>query len=295
MSIKTSSQEQKSKAQRHGQACDARAAEAPGYAAELAAFHRTFRAELAAVITSLPIAPAMRVLDVGCGDGFYMTLFAERLAPASELCGLDSSAYFLKVARETMANTPHRCKVRFIDADISDGEPAGANFDLIWCAQSLYSLPEPADALRKMAAMLRPGGMVAVLENDSLHELLLPWPAELELELRAAEMAALQAESHHPHKFYIGRRLPQVMAEAGLKPLGFQTRAVDRMAPFDDDLQLFLAAHLEKLMQRIDAFITPVLRHKLAKYTLPGGQFYLPKAANATLTWVNTLAWAIRE
>ena len=71
----------------------------------------------------------------------------------------------------------------FARADLRHLPIPDDSFDLVWCAQSLYSLPDPVDALRRMARAARPGGIVAVFENDEFHHVLLPWPVEVELAL----------------------------------------------------------------------------------------------------------------
>ncbi len=57
----------------------------PEYAAELSAFHQAFAPELREAIATFAIAPQMRVLDVCCGDGFYLELLGERLS-SGETC-----------------------------------------------------------------------------------------------------------------------------------------------------------------------------------------------------------------
>ena len=77
--------------------------------------------------------------------------------------------------------TPDR--VRFVQGDFRRLPSDDDRFDLVWCAQSLYSLPDPLEALQKMRQKTKPGGFVAVIENDEFHHVLLPWPIEIELAL----------------------------------------------------------------------------------------------------------------
>jgi SAM-dependent methyltransferase len=60
-------------------------------------------------------------------------------------------------------------------------------FDLVWCAQSLCSLPDPFESVRMLRRVVRPGGTLAVLENDTPHHVLLPWSVEGELAVQEAE------------------------------------------------------------------------------------------------------------
>jgi SAM-dependent methyltransferase len=72
------------------------------------------------------------------------------------------------------------------------------SFDAVWCAQSPFSLREPVDAVTRMARAVKPGGLVAVLEDDTLHQVLLPWPVDVELAVRKAEWESFREEADHP-------------------------------------------------------------------------------------------------
>jgi SAM-dependent methyltransferase len=256
----------------------------------MAAFHRAFVSELRAIVGSLPIEPNMRVVDVGCGDGFYLGLLAERLSALGRLWGLDINPAFLKLAESDPALQAARCPVQLIAGSVSHFPIEPASCDFVWCAQSLYSLPEPVSALAQMAAALRPGGWVAVLENDTLHQLLLPWPSELEIALRTAEFVALTRQSRRPGKYYVGRRLPAVFAAAGLEPVGFRTQCIDRMAPLDTDLEAFLRSYLDQLAQRVRPHLDPQVAADFAARLEPGGPRDLLREPHFTMSWLNVLA-----
>jgi ubiquinone/menaquinone biosynthesis C-methylase UbiE len=263
----------------------------PDYAPQIAAFHSAFAAELRAAINLLPMRPGMKVLDVGCGDGFYTRLLAERFAPTCRVIGLDVDPNYLQVAREQMESHPAPCAVEFVQGDLANLPPQCRDCDLVWCAQSLYSLPEPVAALRQMAAALKPGGIVGVLENDSLHQLLLPWPPQLELALRAAELVAFQQESSKPSKYYVGRNLPAKLAQAGLEPLGFQTQSIDRQAPLDADLEKFLRLYLERMAERVSPYLNERFTSQFAELIDPSGDNYLLRQPWFTMSWVNVMVW----
>jgi ubiquinone/menaquinone biosynthesis C-methylase UbiE len=265
--------------------------ELPGYARQMAAFHRAFDAELRGLLEYLPVEPASRVVDVGCGDGFYVGLWAERLRTPGAVVGVDVNEAFLEVARRRAAQSTSHCQIGFVRGDLFESDGMGGDYDLAWSAQSLYSFPEPESTLRRLAELVRPGGLVAVLENDTMHQLLLPWPSRVEMMLRAAERDALAAESPNSGKFYIGRRLPAVMAAAGIEPLGFKTQAIDRAAPLDADLAEFVQSYLEQLFERVKPYLPVEAASMLEEYVTPGGESYLPRQPYFTMTWVNILAW----
>jgi ubiquinone/menaquinone biosynthesis C-methylase UbiE len=263
----------------------------PDYAPQIAAFHAAFGGELRDVVSTLPLAPEMQVLDVGCGDGFYTALLAERLQSPGGVTGLDVNEAYLEQARRRLASHEVRCRVEFRLGDLITLARGGEQFDFVWCAQNLFSLPEPVSALSQMAAAVRPGGIVAVLENDTLHQLLLPWPSHLEIALRTAELAAFADETSAPSKFYIGRRLPQVLAAAGLEPQFFRTQCLDRSGPLDGPLEEFLVHYLNRLSRRVAGRLKASVASDFAALIDPAAPTWLLRQPHFTLSWLNVLAW----
>jgi SAM-dependent methyltransferase len=109
-----------------------------------------------------PPAPA-RLLDAGAGPGVYLS----RLAQASqfqgyELVGLDRSHEMVAYAR---LNRPD---VRWIHGSIYDtGEPS-CSYDVVHANFLFIHLLNPALALMEIHRILKPGGMLYVLDvNDS--------------------------------------------------------------------------------------------------------------------------------
>jgi SAM-dependent methyltransferase len=265
--------------------------ELPAYVEQLFAFHTAFAPELREVVGSLPLPTNAKVLDIACGDGFYSRCFAARLAGDGLAVGVDLSLAYLQLARrnqfelESLAGRP-----RFVAGDFARLPFARATFDLVWCAQSLYSLPEPVAALRTMRDLARPGGVVAVLENDTLHQLLLPWPTRLELALRAAEYQSFGEETGRPSKYYVGRRLPAVFAAAGLEPLSIRTQAIDRQAPLSRHEEAFLRVYLKNMAERVAPLLDDNLRddfQSLIDVDSPGNLLAQPQFS---FTWLNVLA-----
>src|SRR5205807_1664056 len=129
-----------------------------------------------------------------------------------------------------------------------------------------------------------------VLENDTLHQLLLPWPDHLEIALRTAEFVALSEQSARAYKYYVGRRLPAVFAAAGLEPCGFRTQCIDRQAPLDADLERFLQSYLARLSDRVAPYLSAALAREFAELIDPSSPSYLLRQPHVTLTWLNMLA-----
>lgn len=261
----------------------------PNYDNQLSRFHCAFEPELQRILDVLPLTPAMKVLDLACGDGFYSRRIADRLGPGGSVTGVDLNLAYLDEARQEAARQTGEATIDFVAASFDRLPFPDDTFDFVWCAQSLYSLPEPVVVLRTLARVLRPGGIVAVLENDTMHQVFLPWPVRLELPLRAAELRAL-SETRNPNKYYVGRRLPAVLAEAGLEPLKMATQAIDREAPFGEAERALLQSYLEGVANRVAPYLDAPLLQELRQLIDPRSPDHILRQPYLTMTWLNVLA-----
>ena len=258
----------------------------PDYAAMLASYHRAFAPELRRMIETLPLARGDRVLDLACGDGAYAQWLAERVGQRGLVVAVDADEAFLSVARVQQATQ----RVVFVEADVHRLPFPDGTFDLVWCAQSLYSLPDPVVALRVMHRAARPGGVVAVLENDTLHQLLLPWPVELELAIRRAELVGFAEESKRPRKFYVARHLARLFRQAGLVHENSATWASDRVAPLGQHERAFVGEYLRDLRERVAPHLEPEVAESFDRLVNPGSADYLLDDPDLCLTNVDRLA-----
>lgn len=194
-----------------------------------------------------------RALDAPCGNGFYSRRLVERFR--GRLTAIDSNDEYLRCTRDAVG-----AGAEVVKADAYRLPFGDATFDLVWCAQSLISL-DPGRALREMARAVKPDGVVAILEVDEFHRVLLPWPVELEAALPLAVRAASEQEYGDGAKTSPARRLRGVLKEAGFRSVRRVTYPFDRAAPFDPPATAFLGYHFEHLR----AFVRPHLPRDLQK------------------------------
>src|SRR4051812_38665309 len=119
----------------------------PSYEPMLAAYHRAFAPELRAMVGTLPLSEGQAVLDMACGDGVYSPWLAERVGPTGRVVAVDVMPEYLDLARKTAASSPLASIIEFTAAPIESLPFDEATFDLCWCAQSFYSLPDPVEAV----------------------------------------------------------------------------------------------------------------------------------------------------
>src|SRR3954468_8478780 len=124
-------------------------------------FDTNFRSIWARFLDTDPIAPADRVLDIGCGSG-QSTRDAARLARDGSALGVDLSESMLAEARRR-ASSEGLPKREFLRADAQVHAFDPATFDLaVSRFGSMFFGDRPA-AFANIASALRPGGRMALL------------------------------------------------------------------------------------------------------------------------------------
>jgi arsenite methyltransferase len=132
---------------------------------------------------ALAAEPGERILDIGCGPGFYEAELVEEVGPAGSIVGVDASPDMLALARRRCEG---RSNVELREGDASTPPVEEAAFDGAVCVQVLEYLPDPTGALAAMWRALKPGGRIVVWDTDWTT---ISWhssdPARMERVLRA--------------------------------------------------------------------------------------------------------------
>jgi len=118
------------------------------------------------VENALKLKPPARILDVACGFGRHSLELARR---GYDVVGLDSSEAMLAEARKP-GSSPGT--IRFVHCDMRD-IPFRDEFDAVinlFTSFGYFSPRENDRVLRKMAAALKPGGMIMIDTRDRLHD-----------------------------------------------------------------------------------------------------------------------------
>ena len=110
------------------------------------------------------IEKGMKVLDIGSGAGDVALTLAEIVGNDGAVVGVDVNAEILETARGR-ADTAGITNVEFIAGDARTLDLPD-DFDAIVGRLVLMYMAEPADALKQLAARLRPGGIVAFQEIE---------------------------------------------------------------------------------------------------------------------------------
>ncbi len=106
----------------------------------------------------------LSVLDVGCGPGTITADLAEIVAPGRVLA-LEPTEAGLDLARAE-AERRGALNIDFAVGDVLALDQADDSFDVVHAHQVLQHVPDPVGALREMARVCRPGGVVAARDAD---------------------------------------------------------------------------------------------------------------------------------
>src|ERR1700759_1552475 len=109
-----------------------------------------------------------RVIDVGAGTGTG-TLALARQLPDAEVIALDVAEEMLKHIQDKARASGLADRIRTVQADLDQAWPDGLKpADLVWAANSLHHMGDPARAVAQIYQILRPGGLLAVTELESV-------------------------------------------------------------------------------------------------------------------------------
>lgn len=110
------------------------------------------------------IGPGQRVLDLGSGVGDVAMLVAGLVGPSGEVVGIELDARSVNRARRRVAEAG-LTMVTFVQTDVAKFS-SNSRFDAAVGRYILQFLPDPVAALRSLAQVVRPGGVIAVQENS---------------------------------------------------------------------------------------------------------------------------------
>jgi SAM-dependent methyltransferase len=112
---------------------------------------------------ALAAAPGERILDVGCGPGFYVRELLDEVGERGAIVAVDASPDMLALAR---ARCEGHDNVTFLDGNAVALPVEDAAFDAALCVQVMEYVADPGVALAELHRALRPAGRLVVWDVD---------------------------------------------------------------------------------------------------------------------------------
>jgi ubiquinone/menaquinone biosynthesis C-methylase UbiE len=161
------------------------------------------------VLEALNPRTGERVLEVGCGGGYFAREAAQFVGPTGRICAIDVSPDQVAAAQARCADLSW---VECREADIAAPPYGDASFDAVFAVQVLEYLSDLDAGLRQIHRMLRPGGRLIIVATDWSSAV---WHSENELRMRRV-LAAWAPHAPCPN-------LPSILTarlrRAGIQPL----------------------------------------------------------------------------
>jgi SAM-dependent methyltransferase len=199
------------------------------YSRKLRLFNALAEPELRTAIASLRLCRGMHVLDAGCGTGETLGWLAAAVAPEGLAVGIDLSSAHLGAA--SAAVPPGTL---LLQADLLRTPLVAASFDLVWSVNTIHHLRDPPVGTRSLAALLRPGGRLALGQSSLLPDMYFAWDARLERVTTAAVRAYYRDRYRLSEDDLTGvRGLLGLLHQAGLANVATRTFVIERSAPLD--------------------------------------------------------------
>jgi len=235
------------------------------------------------LVAGLPERPA--VVDVGCGAGGMSVLFARELGRrgGGTVVLVDTTPELLAEARRVVSEAAAgNVEVVGQSGDLADPGLAGRvpAADLVWASGVVHHVGDQQAALRTLAGLLRPGGVLAIAEGG-LEMRCLPWELGVGrpgleprlLAARAAWFARMRAGI--PGSVAMPYGWPRALREAGLQDIESFGALIDHPLPGSDLLREYVVHRVGWLGESAGEWLDADDRDTVAALTDPDGPDFL--------------------
>jgi SAM-dependent methyltransferase len=225
------------------------------YSSKLKLFNAFAEPELREVIASLELKKGMRILDVGCGTGEALQWLLEAVTPGGSVVGIDLAAAHVDAARLHQAPG-----MQIFQADLLDAPLAAASFDVVWSVNTIHHLQDPLLGVERLAALVRPGGRLAMGQSSFLPDMVFAWDSQLERLTHEAVRRYYQDRYDLDERDLTAvRSLVGLLRQAGISHVAPRTVMIERVSPLDPASEAYLLEAIFKNTwgERLRPYLSP--------------------------------------
>jgi SAM-dependent methyltransferase len=258
------------------------------YARKLQLFNSFAAPELRQAISGLNLPAGARVLDAGCGTGEALRWLSSAVGAEGAVVGIDLSTAHVQAARSLGT-----ARTTVLQGNLLNSPFSPASFDLIWCVNTINHLRDPVLGLSRLAALLRPGGRIALGQSSLLPDMYFAWDSRLERLTNEAVRRYYQDRYGLSERDLTGvRSLVGWLQGAALREVTVRTLPIERTLPLQpaDAEYLLEAIFRETWGERLRPYLHPADYAELMANCDPGDSRFALRRADFHFLQCFTLA-----
>lgn len=109
------------------------------------------------ILSQLNPKLGMKILDVGCGRGFYEAAVAS-VYPGVKITGIDAGTDYIEIAKKAIKYLPGSDNINFLQADARHLPFPEGSFDRIICSDVLEHVNDDSSVVREIFRVLKKNG-----------------------------------------------------------------------------------------------------------------------------------------
>lgn len=112
------------------------------------------------------IKPGQKVLEIGCGGGFFLPYAAQAVGEGGKVYGLDIAVDMLARSRRYLSTFPAAVnnRVELVQRSAYELPFDDNSLDVVYLVAALMEIPDPQRCLAEVQRVLKPQGLLAVSE-----------------------------------------------------------------------------------------------------------------------------------
>ena len=235
-------------------------------------------------VAELPVQSGFRVLDLGCANGSWSRLIAERVGLLGQVIAIDHDAELIHQAKSSIQNTHLDGRLRFEVVDIGrDFAHQQTNFNVVTAFNVGSLLSDPFAALKKIAKMLKALDGTLILKDSAISSDFY-WPMESDLasEIHRKLSCGGKIGGYDPN---FGLSCRSMLNECGFSILETKLNSYPFTYPYEPEQRQYISKNAHMIIEVDDQLdVSRKLKHWLTEVMSEKGTFFENKNSIYTTT-----------